>query len=488
MSSSSEAENEFLQKQPTRVAVVGGGLAGIAASWALSEAKIAVDLYETKSRLAGRVGSFSEPVSNTEYDYCQHVGMQCCTNLTYLIEQLGLSDDWRKVDTLHFFDSRGQHVPLRGLPLPAPLHLAGLLLRWPGLFIRDRIQIASAIISLLRLPNAAPELDELAINWLRAHRQSENAIDKFWTTILVSALGETVDRVALRPARKVLLEGFAANRSAYQLVVPQRPLSSMFDEHASRILRERNVRVYSSTAVDKIALSPTHNPTVITNNSSRATYSAVISAVPWFSVGRILGEYADVAPEHQPSGLKTSPITGIHTWWDKPWLKTTTAKPTELPHAILIDQLCQWIFPKPNSSMTEDAYYQIVISASRDVGFKCNEDVEHAIKQDLRKIFPGIIQARMLRCKVITDPRSVFSVSPESIPRRWTATRLASQKLFFAGDWTATGWPATMEGAVKSGFIAAAETAALFDKKIDLPRPNLPHAWLIRLLNRSGEF
>ncbi|MEM7558702.1 MAG: FAD-dependent oxidoreductase, partial [Planctomycetota bacterium] len=146
--------------------------------------------------------------------------------------------------------------------------------------------------------------------------------------------------------------------------------------------------------------------------------------------------------------LEGSPITGIHTWWDRPWL--------EKPHAVLVGRLCQWVFPGPSEGAEASAgeyYYQIVVSASRDLP-KADELAGHLL-DDLAAVFPAVSQAKLLRHRAVTDPQAVFSVGVGTQEFR-AESKTKVQGLWLAGDWTQTGWPATMEGAVRSGFTVAA--------------------------------
>jgi hypothetical protein len=173
--------------------------------------------------------------------------------------------------------------------------------------------------------------------------------------------------------------------------------------------------------------------------------------------------------------MDSSPITGIHTWWDRPWLKE--------PHAILIDRLCQWVFPAPESAhgslgssalnatsgaASTEHYYQIVISGSRMLPRGDAEGVLKVVKQDLAEIFPESAVATMFRGKVVTDPNAVFSVSPGHEPSRLTANEFAEQGIWLAGDWTQTFWPATMEGALISGAKSAEELLTTFSRPTKL--------------------
>ncbi len=171
-------------------------------------------------------------------------------------------------------------------------------------------------------------------------------------------------------------------------------------------------------------------------------------AVPWYVATRLLEEHASIACQMPKERLEASPITGVHTWWDRAWLPT--------PHAILINRLCQWVFPAPQAIHSGDGvYYQVVISGSRQLQAYSTQEILELVELDLREVFPGCRGAKMLRGKVVTDRQAVFSMSPGYHAARWDHDKMATRNLWFCGDWTNTGWPATMEGAIRSGLQAA---------------------------------
>lgn len=463
------------QDTTNRVAVVGGGLAGIAATIALSDAGIGVDLFEANQRLGGRVGSFDDPVSGESIDYCQHVGMACCTNLVHLIRRLGIEGDFKTEKTLHFFSANGRNLPIRAWPLPAPLHLSGMLLKWPDLTLLDRASVARALLAMMRLTKTDPALDGLAIDWLRA-RQSQRVIKAFWETILVSALGERIDKVALGPAVKVLLDGFANNRSAYHLLVPKRPLRELFDEHCQRLLENSsNVRLHLGCRIDRITSLDNGGHTAVTlidQYGMRRTYEKAISCVPWYRINDVLE-----MSTNELNALKPSPITGIHTWWDRKWLN--------FDHAILVNHKCQWLFAQQGHGCDDSSWYcQIVVSGAHDIPWKTIQETYAGLISDLGDTFPEIKQRQLLRSKIVTDPRSVFSVQPGSGLSRWRSDKYADRSVWLAGDWTDTLWPATMEGAVRSGFQAAQQVVESCGAKIDLPVDGLSVGAIMRMLRR----
>ena len=455
-----------------RVAIVGAGLAGINTALHLARHGCRVTVFESKQRMGGRVGSFTDPQSGQSVDYCQHVGMVCCKSLQQWIDDTDQRPYWTELSELHFVSSRGNSIQVRAWPLPAPIHLAGLLIGWPQLIWQDRLRVGYGLLKLLRLKIDESNSSLLAINWLRANAQNDRTIKRFWGTILVSALGEQVDRITLGATHKVLVDGFAADRRAFHLLVPNRSLSELFELCVAKSLSRwgvstrlsRNVKKFERAENGRITLS-IQGSDVEAESMDREPFDAVVCAVPWNKVTQLMPE--SLATAVAPAcALQTSPITGIHTWWDRPWLRQ--------PHAILIDRFCQWIFPAPQSERepsgfhTPEHYYQIVISGSRDLPHGDSEAILKAVKTELAEIFPESAVATMLRGKVVTDPNAVFSVSIGHEAGRLACEVGESERIWLAGDWTATGWPATMEGSLRSGALAAQRLLAYFGRKADL--------------------
>lgn len=477
-----------------RVAVIGGGLAGMQVAGHLARHGCQTVLYEARQRLGGRVGSFEDVSSSKPIDYCQHVGMKCCKELLRWIGDQGQRGDWVEQRELHFRSSDGKSFCVKAWPLPAPYHLAGLLLRWPDLSMLDRLSIARGLFALLRTKPGGEFETEFALEWLRARGQSESAINRFWTTILVSALGEQLPRVRMGAVRKVMVDGFAASRDAYHLFVPQRPLSELVDQTSQALFKDVGVECSFGSVVQGLERSNEGTWSVLLRAGQRDTgastacgdstgrtdstgrmvrrvdgFDAVVIAVLWHRLGGILGEEQlsslgwDEAKREawkRASGMDAAPITGVHTWWSAAWLPS--------PHAILIDRMSQWVFPGVGTSETQgsvgagsEVYYQVVISGSRDLPKGDTDSILRSVEQDLREVFPEIGRsgATMLRGRVVTDPQSVFSdfgsANGSTGSGRLPIGIGASNGLVFAGDWTETGWPATMEGALRSGSLAA---------------------------------
>lgn len=466
-------------------------MAGIAASLKLAQAGFRVTLLEAKRRLGGRAGSYSPNDSgDDQIDYCQHVGMGCCHALQQLIEMLDQQEQWTRHRELHFYGPSGRYSKLGALPLlPAPLHIGHWIFKWPDLSLPDRMHVARGMLALSQLDIQDPNSHDVpAITWLKENGQTESCIAAFWTTVIVSALGEQTDRVSLYSVAKVFQDGFLGARDAFHLLVPQRPLDELFNFGAMASLKKAGVDVRLSCPLKAIAprQASKHSRGFEIMTPDHVFHAdELIVALPWHQISRLcpqigtaqltaLEDFLKVTGENCQQ-LGSSPITGVHTWWDGPWLETQ--------HATIVNRLCQWVFPKPTVNLTspwtqpkssgvaadlpsstrnslessqfsDSTYYQIVISASRDLSSLCKAELSHAIHEDLGQVFPKAKRAKLLRCEAVTDPNSVFSVRSGSAAFR-PDQKTEIPGLWLAGDWTQTGWPATMEGAILSGFSAA---------------------------------
>lgn len=482
-----------------RVVIVGGGIAGLAAAEALAGAypdRFDVSVREAKRVTGGRAGSFHDSRTGEAVDYCRHVAMGCCTNLLALLRRVGLAEAWVPQRTLTFMHPQAR--PSRFRPanwLPAPLHLLPTLSGLRFLDRRCRREIRFGLWRLMRSSDSGLT-GVTAGHWLRDNFQSRIAIERFWDVILVSALGERTTRVSMAAARKVLIDGFAAAHGASDVLVPNRPLSEMFGLELPRAIRGMGVQVETSSPVREIGweargagepwpdgIASPGRLRVIGREAVSADH--VISAVPWYAAAKLLSGVADVAglSVGRWDEIPASPISGIHLWFDRPI--------TSKPHAVLVGTTAQWLFrdeavsrvaPAPSSPTRGTGhYYQVVISAAERSGPNGREPLVRQVVGELRQLFPEARQAKLLRNRVVTDPLAVFSIRPEVESVR-PSSRTLLPCLHLAGDWIATGWPATMEGAVISGRMAAGsvcETEGLTPPTID---PGLPRGWLARKL------
>lgn len=462
-----------------RIAVVGGGLAGIAATLALAQAGATTELFEARRRLGGRATSYRDPGSGELVDHCQHVSMGCCTNLADFCRRVGIDHLFRHDRRLHFFGPDGARHDLEAARwLPAPAHLGPALARLRYLSIAERCQVARAMWHLMRTPLVDDPAGPTAGEWLRAQGQSARVLERFWSVVLVSALSETLERASLFYTRKVFVDGFLNQRDGYVLEVPGAALDALYGSPLETWLERHQVALHTGTPLgsvdandDEVLLQSREGP------ARRFDY--VILALPWHTVGNVCAPplRARLPELDGLQELEGVPITGVHLWFD--------TELTMLPHAVLVGGLSQWLFRRPAQTTAPpgEHYYQVVISASRDLAGRNRDEITGAIHEELARVFPAARRAKLLRAKIVTEQNAVFSPRP-GIDRWRPRQQTSVPTVALAGDWTATGWPATMEGAVRSGYLAAEAALTHFGREQRLLQGNLPPGICSRLLVR----
>jgi zeta-carotene desaturase len=419
------------------VVIAGGGLAGLAAAAALGSSGFTVELLEQRPFLGGRATSYPAP-SGEIIDNCQHVLLRCCVNLLDFYARLGASDRIRFHREFYFIEPGGRTSILRRGRFPAPAHFLESFLRMRCLGPADKLSIARAMFALRRECTRRTDLDRISmLDWLLQHRQTPRAIERFWRQVLASAINEDLDHVAARHGFQVFRLAFLARADAYEMGVAAVPLADLYD--AARWRSLGSVSLHTRCSVERIDIANGRFCSVLAGGARR-TADYCIAALPFERL-------ASVAPElHVPPTLfEHSPITGIHLWFDRPV--------TDLPHATLLDRTIQWMFNK-----SDGRYLQLVVSASRDLLDMPRAEIIDLAVAELREFFPRAAGAVLERAHVVKEVRATFSARPDTEALRPPAAT-AVPNLFLAGDWTASGWPATMEGAVRSGYIAAEAVA-----------------------------
>ena len=456
--------------------VLGGGLAGIAAALRLAEAGVGVTLVETRRRLGGRATSFIDPASGRVLDNCQHVLLGCCTNLVDLYQRLGVSDriDWHRC--LHFQDGRGVRDRLQAGRLPAPLHLTVALLRFGSLSPAEKLAICRGMFAILRLGARGRDRwrGRTFACWLRARAQPAGAVQKFWSGIVTGAVNERPDRVDAAVALQVFQEGFLHHREAHVLGLPGMPLGQVYDG-ARQALISRGGRLRLATTVEALRHADGRIEAVRLADGESLKADVYVSALPFDRLGRICdAQLMAVEPRLRCLGeFGVSPIIGIHLWLEQRVL--------DLPHLILTQSPLHWIFNKGWDADAGGQHLHGVISAAHELVDASTEQLADMTAQEIIKALPAARGLRIVHRRVVKERRATFSAGPGVEALRLT-TRVAVPNLYLAGDWCRTGWPATMEGAVRSGYAAAA--AALVDLGRDAPPavPDLPVAALCRLV------
>jgi squalene-associated FAD-dependent desaturase len=507
--------------QPT-VAVAGGGLAGLAAACALSDAGFRVTLFEKRPFLGGRASSWEHPGTGEVVDNCQHVLFRICTNLIEFYHRIGVANQIRWFDEMTFIEPGGRTSVMKSSSLPAPLHTAPSFLRVKFLNAADKLSIARALIPLTL--TAQPDTGQSFQHWLDQHGQTKQAVDRFWRPILVSALSEELDLISISAAAQVVRESMKSP-AARQMGVPTVPLTDLYNAAGDYIRARGGVlhfrRPVETFTVDSSQVRLRLRGQEEDQGNHEEAFDYLILALPFDNLDRILPDAAESAPiREQISHFESAPITGIHLWFDR--------QISDLDHAVLLDRTIQWMFHKSrlqptrtqapaaerrknaahgasrgsddkqeeaperrknaNATYQEDrppngSYIELVVSSSKTLIDKSRAEIVDLALKEVREFFPAARAAKLVKSTVIKELHATYSPRPGIDAHRPVAAT-AWPRVFLAGDWTATGWPATMEGAVRSGYLAAealARTAGLKDSRF--LSPDLPATGLMRLFS-----
>jgi zeta-carotene desaturase len=416
------------------VIVIGGGLAGLAATAALADAGHSVRMLEARPFLGGRATSYHVGGDDGEtIDNCQHILLRCCVNLLDFYRRLGVESEIEFHRDFVFLEPGGRASLLRAGVFPAPLHFAGAFAGLRFLNLSEKLAIARAIRGIARDARRA-DLDSITMQaWLESKRQPKRAIERFWRQVLVSAINEELDKMSAVHGFQVFRLGFLARADSYQMGVPAVPLGELYRSEAWKSLG--NVEIRERAAVERVRVEDGAVTGVVVGGETM-TADAYVLAVPF---ERVMGLAPELALDF--SRFEHSPITGIHLWFDR--------KITDLPHATLLDRTIQWMFNK-----SEGRYLQLVVSASRSLLEMPRAEVIELAVRELAEFFPVVREAKLEKAHVVKEVRATFSARP-GLEKLRPPARTAIGNLFLAGDWTRSGWPATMEGAVRSGYLAA---------------------------------
>ena len=456
--------------EPTKVGIIGGGLAGLAAGCALSDAGFQVTLFERRPYVGGRASSYEHPGTNEVVDNCQHVLLGCCTNLIHFYDQLGVSDKIQWYDELTFIEPGGRASMIKSTFLPAPFHNLPSFFRASSLLMADKLAISRALTSMMRMSEVPDDPHESFLQWLRRNRQTERAIQRFWKVVLVSALNEDLDRISVRYAAQVFRESFLKSSGAGKMGVPRVPLSDLYSS-AAEYIRKKDGEVLLRYSANTITPGP--DKVRISSSAGERQFDYLVLAVPFQTAAALLPSDALAEPLKQKlSNFEASPITGIHFWFDR--------EVTPLPHAVLLDRTIQWMFQKSKIHDREGSYLELVVSASKSLVEKSRQEILDLALAELIEFFPAAKDARVLKATVIKEVYATYAIVP-GLDQYRPAARTEWPRLFLAGDWTVTNWPATMEGAVRSGYLAAEALSTFAGKPTRFLVPDLPASGLMRL-------
>jgi squalene-associated FAD-dependent desaturase len=460
------------------VTVIGGGLAGLSAACALADAGYQVRLLEKRRYLGGRASSYEHPGTGEVIDNCQHVLLGNCVNLIDLYRRLDVSDAIRWFDRLTFVEPGGRRSILTPSFLPAPFHDLPAFLRASAFSFSDKLAIGRGMSAFLAgLPK---DSDENFAQWLKRHGQTHGAIERFWKPVLVSALNEDPEHMSVHYAGQVMRKSLLLSPRAGRMGVPRIPLSDLYNR-AIDYLQSRGGRVDLNSAPESFAWDDEMQQWTVAAQGESFTTDAMVLALAFEGLSKLLPALPRNLEADQ-LGLNLecfehSPITGIHLWFDR--------EVSDLEHAILLDATIQWMFHKsrlqPEKRRGEPgSYLELVVSASKSlVGMQRQEIVDLSVRE-LAQFFPLAAQAKLLKATVVKEVRATYSIRPQLDLLRPTSAS-PWPRVFLAGDWVATGWPATMESAVRSGYLAAEAASRAAEEPARFLQPDLPATGLMRV-------
>jgi zeta-carotene desaturase len=433
----------------------------MSAACALAEAGLRVQLVERRGYLGGRASSYLHPGVGEVIDNCQHVLFGCCTNLVGFYRRTGVADRIHWSSEMTMIEPGGRRSPLGPSWLPAPLHGLPKLLSAHAFSLADKIALCRAFSALMR-PVPHDSTESLGA-WLRRNGQTEGALNRFWRLVIASALNADIDSIALPYAAKVIRELFMNSPEAGSMGMSTVPLSELY-AGAGAFLEKRKSSVLLNTAVESAAWTEERAQWTLTTRDGTLTSDYLVLALPFEAMAKLLPQMPQAAGANalvsQLERLEHWPICSVHLWFDR--------EITTLDHAVLLDREIHWMYNKgrlqPGRKL-KGSYLELVVSASRSFAALPREQ--------------AIAQAE--KAALVKEMRATFGVPPGIDAARPTAVS-PWHHCFLAGDWTATGWPSTMESAARSGHLAAEAVCKSIGEPRTILDPDLKPCGLMRFI------
>ncbi|SCF07813.1 squalene-associated FAD-dependent desaturase [Micromonospora viridifaciens] len=424
------------------VCVIGGGLAGIAAAIRLADQGLPVTLLESRPELGGATYSFRR--DGLTVDTGQHVFLRCYHAYRGLLDRLGVTDDAQvqpRFAVPVLLPGRAPHLLARGR-LPAPAHLLPALAAYRLLTPAERLAAVRAAAALRHVDPDLPATDARSFGeWLAGHGQGDRAVRRLWDLVTVAALNLPSAHASLALAARVFRTGLLDATDAGDIGRPTVPLTELHAVPARRLLHQLGARVRTRSRVRWI--HPESDGFRVGLSDGEIATDAVVLAVPHHVAAALVPPAAapDAGDWHR---LGAAPIVNVHLRYAR--------RITELAMAAAVESPAQWIFTRPGS---DDAQHVVVSLSAADTQIdRPAAELVAVQRAALAALFPAARHTPVRDAFVTREPRATFRQAPGTRAYRpATTTRLPG--LVLAGAWTDTGWPDTMEGAVRSGQEAA---------------------------------
>lgn len=444
------------------VVILGGGIAGIAAALELLDAGLQVTLVEARSFLGGRAFSFTDSTTGLELDNGQHVTVACCTHFIGFLERLGVRDSWFLQDRLRIpvLDRHGRMGHLAASRMPSPLHLLPSFLSYPHLGPLDKLRALAGMARARFARRNSPRLEEITFyRWLRENWQSERAINNLWNLVVEPTLNDHVRDVSAAMGLMIVQEGMLAGAHSADLGYARKGLLASLGRPARRLLEDRGALLLLKSPVRQLSCGPRPegavNPAPVRAvklaSGEEIRGRSFISALPFNVLLDILpGEQLSNPFFNAVENLQWSPIVNLHILYDRPVM--------EEPFCVFVDSPLQWVFNRsliegwPTES--EGQLLTVSVSAAWEFADLPPEELTQTFLREMAEVFPAAGKAAARRVNVVKQRNATFRCLPGSTLSRPGAETPVSN-LYLAGEWTNTGWPSTMEGAVRSGYNAA---------------------------------
>jgi len=438
---------------PFDVLIIGGGFAGLAAGVALTEAGKRVCLLEQKPHLGGRARSFRDPTTGSVVDNGQHLFMGCYHSTIHFLTTLGTLDrlHFQPRLAVPFLDRDGRLSRLDCPDWAAPWHLLLGVLRSGSFSFGQKVEVLRLGKDLRNAGRkSAPAADESVTTWLGRRGQSEGLQHNFWDLLCIAAMNEDPRIASAQLFERVLRLALFSSPADSRLGIARVGLSDCYTAAAAAYIKARGGCVQTGRGVKQLLIAEGVCRGVDLGSGEKIEGVPVIAAVPWHQLAAVLpGDLLRTEPFFAAAlALRPAPIISINLWFDAPI--------TDLEFVGLRGTTIQWLFDKSRILSADDHYVSLVLSGAHEHVSRSKEELLAIALRELGEMLPAVRKVKLLHALVIKERYATFSPSPEAEPLRPPA-RTPIRGLFLAGDWTATGLPATIEGAVQSGYTAARE-------------------------------